>query len=61
MKTWQIMTIFFPAITLIFLGQAVRKQPSLFKMEKSVKMNSSNAAVIDYVYKSDGQIFRKAI
>jgi len=61
MKTWQIMTIFFPAITLIFLGQAVRKQPSLFKMEKSVKMNSSNTAVIDYVYESDEQIFRKAI
>ena len=61
MKTWQIMTILFPAITLIVLGKAGRKQPSLFNTEKFSRMHSEDAAVIDYVYELDEQLLRKAI
>lgn len=60
-KTWQIMTFLVPSITLIALGRAVRKQPSLFNGEKLGKMSSADATVIDYVYELDEQSFRRAI
>ena len=60
-KIWQIMTLLVPSITLIVLGQVVRKQPSLFNMEKFDRMKSDDEIVIDYVYELDEQTYRRAI
>jgi hypothetical protein len=60
-KIWQIITFLVPSITLIVLGRLVRKQPSLFNMERFGSMKSDNETVIDYVYELDEQTFRRAI
>jgi hypothetical protein len=60
-KIWQIMTFLVPSITLIVLGRVVRKQPSLFNMEKFGRMKSDDETVIDYVYELDEQTYRRAI
>jgi hypothetical protein len=60
-KIWQIMTFLVPSITLIVLGRLVRKQPSLFNMEKFGSIKSADETAIDYVYELDEQTFRRAI
>ncbi len=60
-KIWQIMTFLVPSITLIVLGRAARKQPSLFNREKLGSMSSEEVTVMDYVYELDEQSFRRAI
>jgi hypothetical protein len=55
------MTFLVPSITLIVLGRLVRKQPSLFNMEKFGSIKSDDETAIDYVYELDEQTFRRAI
>ena len=61
MKTWQIFTFLVPSITLLVLGLAVRKHPSLFNTERFAKPNADDATVVEYIYEIDDQPLRRAV
>jgi len=60
-KTWQILTFLVPSITLLMIGLAVRKHPSLLNTEKVHKQKADDITVIEYVYELANQPLKRAV